>query len=234
VGEDYIVRASDAHSWVEVYFPGHGWVQFDPTPPADEIQRGWLGRLALYYDMFELLWSEWVINYDLAHQVTLAQNFQKASREWSEAAQNFVRRRHRAAVKWLKEWQAQWADSGRWKLGLLVMLLAGLVAVWRSRALRSYLAREWGLHFGMRERLTPQLAALEYQQMLRLLARRGFRKSDAQTPREFASTISLPALAAPVSEVTALYEAARFGVAPLESRQMTELIVRIRQALKAN
>jgi protein-glutamine gamma-glutamyltransferase len=27
------VRALDAHSWVEVYFAGIGWVPFDPTPP---------------------------------------------------------------------------------------------------------------------------------------------------------------------------------------------------------
>ncbi len=25
------IRMSSAHSWVEVYFPGHGWVMFDPT-----------------------------------------------------------------------------------------------------------------------------------------------------------------------------------------------------------
>lgn len=33
------VKAEDAHSWVEVYFPSVGWVQFDPThevPPAEE------------------------------------------------------------------------------------------------------------------------------------------------------------------------------------------------------
>ena len=26
------VRSSDAHGWVEAYFPNHGWVPFDPTP----------------------------------------------------------------------------------------------------------------------------------------------------------------------------------------------------------
>ena len=33
IGGSYIVRQSDAHSWVEVYAPGKGWLEFDPTPP---------------------------------------------------------------------------------------------------------------------------------------------------------------------------------------------------------
>jgi len=44
VGNDrWLVRGLDSHAWVEVYFPGTGWVQFDPTPAgprrAAEQQR---------------------------------------------------------------------------------------------------------------------------------------------------------------------------------------------------
>jgi transglutaminase-like putative cysteine protease len=32
--KQYVVRDTDAHSWVEAYFPKIGWVTFDPTPSA--------------------------------------------------------------------------------------------------------------------------------------------------------------------------------------------------------
>ncbi|MFC6753789.1 DUF4129 domain-containing transglutaminase family protein, partial [Halorubrum tibetense] len=39
VGEnEYVVRGQDAHAWVKVYFPDHGWVEFDPTPSAERDQ----------------------------------------------------------------------------------------------------------------------------------------------------------------------------------------------------
>ncbi|MFZ0991373.1 MAG: DUF3488 and transglutaminase-like domain-containing protein, partial [Candidatus Sulfotelmatobacter sp.] len=44
----YVVRAKNAHSWVEAYFPGYGWVTFDPTPGGGiESPQGW-GRAMLY------------------------------------------------------------------------------------------------------------------------------------------------------------------------------------------
>jgi transglutaminase-like putative cysteine protease len=32
--EHYVVRASDAHAWPELYFQGYGWLRFEPTPGA--------------------------------------------------------------------------------------------------------------------------------------------------------------------------------------------------------
>jgi len=41
----YQVLQSDAHAWPEVYFPGYGWVEFEPTAAQSAIQRP-LGLMA--------------------------------------------------------------------------------------------------------------------------------------------------------------------------------------------
>jgi len=34
-GGTEVIRNNMAHAWVEVYFPGHGWIAFDPTGAND-------------------------------------------------------------------------------------------------------------------------------------------------------------------------------------------------------
>jgi hypothetical protein len=38
-GGQYVVRDNNAHSWVEVYFPRYGWVEFDPSPSQPQLAQ---------------------------------------------------------------------------------------------------------------------------------------------------------------------------------------------------
>ena len=76
----YVVRASNAHSWVEAYFPKYGWVAFDPTPGASiPLRTGW-NRMSLYVDAMASFWREWVVNYDAGHQQSLVADAGSRSR----------------------------------------------------------------------------------------------------------------------------------------------------------
>ena len=37
--ESFLVTGEDAHSWVEVFFPGLGWIEFEPTAGESELVR---------------------------------------------------------------------------------------------------------------------------------------------------------------------------------------------------
>jgi protein-glutamine gamma-glutamyltransferase len=74
-GHYYAVRQGDAHSWVEVYVDGKGFVRFDPTPPADAAPQSEItGVLAFVRDMVEAAAQRWdrnVVGYDMRQQVSL-------------------------------------------------------------------------------------------------------------------------------------------------------------------
>ena len=232
VGGDYIVRASDAHSWVEVYFPDYGWLTFDPTPPGNERPSGLLSRLGLYWDWLHYTWSEGMVNYDFSHQVALGRTLKTSSRVGGERLRAFYRARRDAAIREILALDTRMEKSRYFLPGVLALLVL-LLIVLRGRPMLRYAWTRLRLRAHRAGNLTAGLATLEYTEMLRLLEKHGWRKSPSQTPREFAVALPKAELTAPVLRLTELYHAARFGGRTPGGEEMASLLRAIRGILQS-
>jgi len=70
-GRYLAVTQNHAHSWVEVWFPGYGWVTFDPTPAGASgalAATTWLWPGRLFIDALQHRWSKWVLDYSIQNQ----------------------------------------------------------------------------------------------------------------------------------------------------------------------
>ncbi|MFY9725537.1 MAG: transglutaminaseTgpA domain-containing protein [Bryobacteraceae bacterium] len=202
----WLIRASDAHAWVEVWLAGRGWTTFDPTAPdPNRAASTSLAGLALYLDAARTFWSRWVVNFDPNQQGALADRFDEAARlagiRWFDSLWDTGNTWEPRAARWLRRF-------GPW-LAVAIVLAAGLW-VFGPRSIRA-------LRFRLRvqrARRSPGAAAdatLLYQRMLAILERRGYHKPPWFTPAEFAASLPAGHLAATVAEFTAAYNALRFG-----------------------
>ncbi len=203
------VRAGDAHSWVEVYFPGEGWVTFDPTPAgeSDLLGRGsssLMDRMRRIADTVRFKWFKWVIEYDLYAQLSLFRNFGKSVRN---GANEYFRDPLKRAGKWAKQ--------HRKTAGALVAMggvCIALLAFWRRRKTIDQILAP---RASTRKR-SPVVK--HYLATLRSLAKRGHRRDEATTPREFARDLAQSGVpgAGSLEALTELYYRAEYSTAILD------------------
>jgi hypothetical protein len=219
---------------VEVYFPDYGWITFDPTPPGNAKPGGLLERLAMYWDWFQYSWGEWIINYDFVHQITVAQNLGRFSRDWAERIRTDFSSFRRHATDKMKLWQEQIALSPAGRTGVVIFFgVFGIGVLILRPEVRRRLQVLWRTRILPVRGMTPHLATLQYMEMLHVLGRSGIHKAAAQTPAEFAASLPEGSLATPVFELTSLYEAARYGGKPSDPQRASSLIERIRTFLRS-
>jgi transglutaminase-like putative cysteine protease len=197
-----VIRASDAHSWVEAWIEGRGWVTFDPTPPDPSAAgAGWLSRVSLLADTASQFWQDWVMSYDLSRQVALYSRLQSAGRKLRMPNFDDVAAEAKAAGRAVLNHAVA--------LGALLAIAAA--SVFLGPRLWVYWTRRSHIQRLVRGQGSRSDATLLYQQMLDLLEKRGIEKPPWLTPLEFARVVRTPALAGLVEDATLAYNELRFG-----------------------
>ena len=207
----YTVRQSDAHSWVEVYFPeSRSWVTFDPTPAegrTEPVSTGIAAQLGKYAAALELIWFQYVVGYDKQEQRSLANYLNNQLFELRRALTAMLAVVRRAVTS-----QPYLIIA---ILGAVIMLPLLLFAVTRVK------------RFGWRRALLVESDPIEakrsivvfYERMIHLLEQRGFQRDAYLTPLEFAGATKLNA----AMELTRAYNRVRFGGQELSTREISEI-----------
>ncbi|MFB6281798.1 MAG: DUF3488 and DUF4129 domain-containing transglutaminase family protein [Haloferacaceae archaeon] len=215
----YVVRGLDAHAWVQVYFPGVGWVDFDPTPAgprqAAEQRRVEAARLA---------------NGTGAGTGAGANGTAPATPTPTPAGPNTTEGNLSGAIERGPEAAGAGptpdADAGGDTgpalpfpfpslpggrvLALWTVALAGALAVGRRLGLTDRLTAAVGLRY--QGRADPETDVVRaYGRLERLLARRHRPRAPGETPRAYVEALVAAGADRRAVRVVAAYERARHG-----------------------
>jgi hypothetical protein len=208
-GRFYAVRQGDAHSWVEAWVEGRGWVTLDPTPAADSLPAEALGGFwnsaRDFLEAASQRWDRHVVGYDLGQQHSLY--------EWATSGfRQGKRPRLNPPDKEL---------SWRWPALTLLGLGVGLTL---------YLRRRRGSLSALPAREAHQRQALElYAQLEAAMRRQGLERAAGTPPLRHAQSIRATGhpLGQELLELTQSYLEIRFGRRELREGEKRELERRI-------
>lgn len=222
-GGYYTVAQSDAHSWVEVYVDGVGWVAFDPTPAATRGESGGNGALLLLAELLDaarLSWDKNVVAYDLDVQIELLGSAWRASRGLRREL--FPPRGRGARPK--PDAPFPWLAAG--------LAVAAIATGWLLHRRRRAPGRAGRRRAGRASDRQAERAAALLLRLDRALARQGAPRPPSRTPAEHVARLAAagsPA-ATPAGRVVTRYNAARFGGEAIGDAELQALDALVKEA----
>ncbi|HOW72984.1 MAG TPA: transglutaminaseTgpA domain-containing protein [Phycisphaerae bacterium] len=237
LGHYYVIRQKHAHSWVEVYIPRSDWVQFDPTPAANQVDRAarpWLAGLASWRDYLQFEWANLVVSYDASTRTQLFRGFADWLRRPVGDHKNIIESVG-AFIRELFWWRAELGLYNRllyWFFAIMVLVMVvllgyvfGVLGLWAGRY-------GWARHLARAQEDAVLGDAEFYRRFRRRLRSLGLRRPADQTPAEFAAELArrYPSLSDAPSVVRAYYRVAfgRGGLLPSEKAHIEAFLQRLR------
>ena len=179
--------------------------------------------MSLYFDAAETFWQDWVLNYDLDHQLLLASRMQDSTS------------RGATLDRYGDDAPAKLADR---RVGLAEALrrsaggghhcdsTAGCSTVRRCCICGVPASASAACSAGQ---VDSSDATLLYRRMLRVLERRGYERPAWVTPGEFARTLPASELSPLVEDLTEAYQELRYGNRREAGPRMLTLLERLEQ-----
>lgn len=192
-GEYYLIRNSNAHSWVEAYFGDKGWVTLDATPPDLRVGgRNYFESMAHFIDFLRMRWYRYVVNFGFGDQYQIFTALSRPTTWFNFDPRGF-------SISKLRRWLVGKPD---WRMALGFLPLAFFLGWmwWRRKKIVGRATTKPHSH----------QATERYRRLLILLGKKGFRKKPGETPDEFSRAVERNGSRL-VKDFTSLYQHARFS-----------------------
>lgn len=240
VGQWHVVKQSDAHAWVEAWFEDYGWLTFDPTPGAARSELAGasaLGPIDRWLDYLRTTWINHVIEYDEDQQSAILDRTRRASRGIRDAITGIlvsVGEFFKLTFSVLTDVQRLATIEGVLTIIGILAASATIVLTMRWLLLKMVRRIREGLARARAQRAGRAHVAF-YQELQRVLKRRGFVRPPGATPREFAEDVStrMHDARTALTELTNAFYRVRFGgeqLKPDEEQRLRAVIESLRSA----
>ena len=185
-GDYFLIRESNAHAWVEVFFPSFGWISFDPTPGGEGSYLNSVPSILTYLEYIKYRWNRYVVDFDQKDQIRI---YKRLRSDFRKSKFNAVKLNR----------------MGQYK-NIIFVIFSLLVVLYLIRSKQSSLNRVF-----LRNKIEKSTKI--YSNSLKLLSKKGLNKDQSNTPSEFVEHVrnSLESQYIDFNNLTTTYLKARFG-----------------------